>query len=193
MTEITKDKPFIVDTPHDGHVLTKLDHEQREIWARLKERQNAIQPDTATDAEHKHYWELGALIRDCEDQIRELERSSALTPIEILSKKQQLGVLRGELAALEAQYEAPYVESLVNANTPAPVESIKQRRARYLELFEAEEKSSKRGALARLATRLSVDRSNLAKDIKVARTVRTEQKRSGAWTSQLVTDGKRKG
>lgn len=73
--------------------------------------------------------------------------------------------------------------------TPAPVEAetTAQRRIRYLELFEAEERNGKRGALTRLAAREGVDRANMKKDIDKARGTRTAQTRAGAsWGSQLV-------
>ena len=78
--------------------------------------------------------------------------------------------------------------------TPAPVETVEQRRARYLATFEAEEKRLKRGALQRVADSEGVDRSNMSKDIAKARSARDEQNRAGpAWASQLIQDGKRKG
>jgi len=57
------------------------------------------------------------------------------------------------------------------AATPAPVakETPAERRARWLDMFEAEEKLVKRGALQRLAKREGVDRSNMGKDIAKAR------------------------
>ena len=80
------------------------------------------------------------------------------------------------------------------AATPAPVanETPAERRARWLDMFEAEEKLVKLGALQRLATREGVDRSNMGKDIAKARAERADQKRAGVWASQLVQDGKRK-
>jgi hypothetical protein len=74
---------------------------------------------------------------------------------------------------------------------PAPVETVEQRRARYLALLEHEEKSGTRGALTRVASREGVDRSNMSKDIEKARAARELQTRAGAWASQLVQDGKR--
>ena len=73
-------------------------------------------------------------------------------------------------------------------------EAPAQRRARWLEMFEAEEKRCKHGALQRLADSEQVDRSNLGKAIKKARSEREELKRQGinSWTSELVRDGKRK-
>ena len=93
----------------------------------------------------------------------------------------------------------PHVFSTVSAPepqaaTPAPVakETPAERRARWLDMFEAEEKLVKRGALQRLAKREGVDRSNMGKDIAKARAERDTQRRAGGWASQLVQDGKRK-
>lgn len=81
------------------------------------------------------------------------------------------------------------------AATPAPVakETPAERRARWLDMFEVEEKREKRGALQRLANSEGVDRSNMGKDIAKARAERDTQRRAGGWASQLVQDGKRKG
>lgn len=73
-------------------------------------------------------------------------------------------------------------------------ETVQQRRDRYLELFEAEEKHCKRGALTRIASREGVDRSNMKKDIEKARLARDEQTRAGYfWGTQLTQGGKRAG
>jgi hypothetical protein len=75
-----------------------------------------------------------------------------------------------------------------------PTEAPEQRRARWLELFELEKKSSARGALARVAASEGVDRSNMSKDIKKARDARSAALRAGTgMVSQLVQSGKRKG
>lgn len=81
------------------------------------------------------------------------------------------------------------------AAAPAPVakETPAERRARWLDMFEAEEKREKRGALQRLANSEGVDRSNMGKDIAKARAERDTQRRAGGWASQFVQDGKRKG
>ena len=89
----------------------------------------------------------------------------------------------GRMAARTAPEQSPA--------TPAPMETVEQRRARYLALLEHEEKSGKRGALTRVASLEGVDRSNMSKDIEKARAARALQTRSGAWTAQLVQDGKR--
>lgn len=97
-----------------------------------------------------------------------------------------------DVHALADEYCAP--EDAPQAATPAPVanETPAERRARWLDMFEAEEKLVKRGALQRLAKREGVDRSNMGKDIAKARAERADQKRAGVWASQLVQDGKRK-
>ena len=106
-----------------------------------------------------------------------------------------------------AQHEAParqipVLEGLQplaaepQAETPRPAPEVKEtpdeRRARWLAMFEAEEKREKRGALQRVADSEGVDRSNMSKDIAKARAARNERNRAGMWTAQLVQDGKRK-
>lgn len=96
----------------------------------------------------------------------------------------------------------PVARPLHKAPTPAPTpvellpvppvkETPTERRARWLAMFEEEARRAKRGALQRLAEREGVDRSNMGKDIAKARGERDTQRRAGAWTSQLVQDGKR--
>ena len=79
--------------------------------------------------------------------------------------------------------------------SPVPVlaETVEQRRARYLAMFEAEEKRDRRGALQRVADSEGIDRSNMRKDINKALAARDKQKRAGFFVSQLVQDGKRMG
>lgn len=79
----------------------------------------------------------------------------------------------------------------VEDDAPVVKEKPEDRRARWLDMFEAEEKREKRGALQRLADSENVDRSNMKKDIDKARGARDAEKRAGTWTSQLVQDGKR--
>lgn len=87
------------------------------------------------------------------------------------------------------------VAPALNTATAAPVvtETVAQRRARYLAMFETEQKQDTRGALQRVANSEGVDRSNMRKDIDKARAARDEQKRAGVWISRLVQDGKRTG
>lgn len=73
---------------------------------------------------------------------------------------------------------------------PVAVEKPKERRARWLSMFEAEQGRKKRGALQRLADSVGVDRSKMGSDIAKARAEREQQKQAG-WTSQLMKDGKR--
>ena len=90
--------------------------------------------------------------------------------------------------------EAPEPEPITPSPAPVASETVEQRRARYLALFEAEERREKRGALQRVADSEKVDRSNMSKDIDKARAARDAQKRAGGgWGSQLVQDGKRMG
>lgn len=76
--------------------------------------------------------------------------------------------------------------------TPEVRETTQDRRNRWLDMFEAEEKLGKRGALQRVADREGVDRSNMKKDINKARVARDTERRAGGWSQQLVKDGKRK-
>ena len=105
-----------------------------------------------------------------------------------------------EYAAFIPEREAATLLALIEA-APAPdtatpgllvTETVEQRRARYLAIYEEEEKRNKRGAYQRAAERLGVDRSNMQKDIDKARATRDTQKKAGTWTSQLVQDGKRR-
>ena len=86
-------------------------------------------------------------------------------------------------------HETPQAEPQA---VPEVKETAQDRRARWLVMFEAEEKRGKRGALTRLAKSEGVDRSNMGKDIDKARAERDTQRRAGGWTAQLVQDGKRK-
>ena len=86
-------------------------------------------------------------------------------------------------------HETPQAEPQA---VPEVKETAHERRARWLVMFEAEEKRGKRGALTRLAKSEGVDRSNMGKDIDKARAERDTQRRAGGWTAQLVQDGKRK-
>lgn len=95
-----------------------------------------------------------------------------------------------ELALLDFGSKLPIDTAPAQSNT-APVETPEQRRARWLAMFEAEEKRMKRGALQRLANSEGVDRSNMGKDIAKAREERDTQRRAGMWTVQRVQDGKR--
>lgn len=81
---------------------------------------------------------------------------------------------------------------------PAPVETVEQRRARYLAWFTEEQRISPRGALQRVYEREAkqnpkADRANIGKDIDKARGTAKTQKQADAMYGQLVTvrDGKR--
>ncbi|MDM7950084.1 hypothetical protein [Hydrogenophaga sp.] len=91
--------------------------------------------------------------------------------------------------AQSAAEPAPLAPSASDA--PVVAETVAQRRARWLDMFEAEEKRAKRGALTRLAKSEGVDRANMRKDINRAQTARDTEKRAGPWASQLVQGGKR--
>lgn len=145
-------------------------------------------------AEYAKAWQSLDAVDDIDKAIKVWEAASAPTVGDLKEKERTIAALKAKRDALmasvfpiESQQPAP-AQSTV---TTAPVETIAQRRARYLELFEAEEKRGKHGALARLAKREGVDRSNMGKDIEKARTARAELKRAGAFNSQLVQAGKR--
>jgi len=178
----------------------------------------ALKPDTEeADADpHGDYYVFRAL--DQMNYEKDLPQAAALPPgapgylhvVENSASKRPLewrmgAVLNAGLVHLDWLNEwgesrkPPLVFSTVAASTPqaatpAPVakETPAERRARWLDMFEAEEKLVKRGALQRLAKREGVDRSNMGKDIAKARAERADQKRAGVWASQLVQGGKRK-
>ena len=99
----------------------------------------------------------------------------------------------GELVLLHFGSKLPIEAPTEPQTAPEVKEKPQDRRARWLVMFEAEEKRGKRGALTRLAKSEGVDRSNMGKDIDKARAERDTQRRAGGWTAQLVQDGKRKG
>ena len=74
----------------------------------------------------------------------------------------------------------------VEDDAPVVEETVEQRQARHLDLYETEAKRKKVGALKRLADREGIDRSKLGKDIKKAKLARDGQKPAAGWTSQLV-------
>lgn len=80
------------------------------------------------------------------------------------------GINRADLLAL--------CEKLTQATATA--ETPKERRHRWLEMFEAEAERGERGALQRVAEREGVDRSNMSKAIEKAREERAEERRAGA-------------
>ena len=98
----------------------------------------------------------------------------------------------GELVLLHFGSKLPIEAPTEPQTAPEVKEKPQDRRARWLVMFEAEEKRGKRGALTRLAKSEGVDRSNMGKDIDNARAERDTQRRAGGWTAQLVQDGKRK-
>lgn len=92
------------------------------------------------------------------------------------------------------------LESVHTVFMPSPKETPEQRRARYLEWFLEEERIKERGALQRVFERElrqypEADRSNIGKQIKIAKKQATEAKRAGSMFGQLakVQDGKRNG
>ena len=115
-----------------------------------------------------------------------------------MEREQFNRIERDEMARLSARakWDASQqtAQAVPVAAPPAPVvvETPEQRRARWLAMFEAEEKREKRGALQRLANSEGVDRSNMGKDIAKARAERDTQRQAGMWTAQMVQGGKRK-
>ena len=143
--------------------------------------------DAITKAnEQVKLWELG--ISEDERRVRR-ERAKAFT-----------ADLEAEAKAVTEEADAAYkswrksvVHQLLGFHKkPASTEpeTVAQRHARRLKMFEAEEKRQPYGSLQRLANAEGVDRSNLQKDLKKARKARDEQNRAGTWTGQLVRRGK---
>lgn len=69
--------------------------------------------DPVMEPVRAHYWKLVGSIQETEKKIRELELLPATKPSERRIKEQDLSVLRGELAVLEAQSNAPYTATTV--------------------------------------------------------------------------------
>lgn len=117
----------------------------------------------------------------------------------IVSCTAQLSKWDGSLLAMlkagpqaDTQQAAPATDTTKLA--PVVAETTEQRRARWLDWIGKGE----RGALQRVYERElllnpKADRSFIGKEIKVAKTEQADKNRAGAWTSQLVQDGKRKG
>lgn len=131
---------------------------------------------------------------------KELETTQPVGVTEILARRAALKELHTErarlLAVLDGQEQPAQGPSPApSPDEPAPVlpakETPSERRARWLAMFEEEERREKRGALQRLADREGVDRSNMGKDIAKARAAREAQKQAGKWAAQLVQNGKR--
>jgi hypothetical protein len=143
-----------------------------------------------TDDEFSQAWKQHCAVANVEAKMVEL---SALKPdkiSEIQYRDARLTELRAEQAMLKQGVSDTSAQSPA---TLAPVETVEQRRTRYLALLEDEEKHGKRGALTRVAVHEGVDRSNMSKDIKKARTARTSNTRAGTMFGPLVQvrDGKR--
>jgi hypothetical protein len=94
------------------------------------------------------------------------------------------------------QNQAATPAPVMASATPASVETVEQRRDRYLAWHREEERINPRGAVQRVYEREllqnpKADRANIGKDIRKARGNTEKQKKANNWTSQLVTDGKR--
>lgn len=96
---------------HDAHVkdaerfYNEKNAPQHEVEI---ERQYAEQQDPATRAERAYWWELLTRIDAKKAEIKKWESATAPTPSEMEKQDAKLLALRGELAALEAQYTEPY-------------------------------------------------------------------------------------
>ena len=102
----------------------------------------------------------------------------------------------GELALLDFGSKLPIdTAPAQDTATPAPVETVEQRRARYLDWFAEEHQINGRGAVQRVYERERLqnpkaDRANIGKDIAKARgTIKTQTCTDGMFR-QLVRDGK---
>lgn len=74
-----------------------------------------------------------------------------------------------------------------------PIETPEQRRARWLGWYGKGERGAVQAVFEReLKQNPKADRSFIGKQIKIAEQERASAQRGGAWTSQLVQDGKRK-
>lgn len=103
--------------------------------------------------------------------------------------------LEGALREAGANLDVLPAKPSVAAGLAGSAETPEQRRARLLDVLEAEERSGGNyGALARASRREGVDRSNMSKLINKARAERTEKARgSMGWGSQLAQVRKRTG
>jgi len=158
-------------------------------------------------AEAEALWAILDAIDTCKAAIEETEQTPRnLT--EVAFQRSELPRLNGELQSLMRRLKdngvsepepqaAPAVPATDAQPQAAPLETPVQRRARWLDLYGKGEY----GALQRVHERElllnpKADRSYIGKQIKVARAERGEQdtkKSSGAWGTQLVTNGKRNG
>ena len=181
------------------HVVGELDQQDREhALDMLDQFNNACSQAYAHEGVMER--EDGSL--EFDDDIPRLEyfQRIARAKESVAAQKALLKQANKQADATERTWRTAMVRQLLQTQavtpSPAPVarETVEQRCARYLALFEAEERREKRGALQRVADSEKVDRSNMRKDINKARAERDAQKRAGGgWASQLVQDGKRTG
>ncbi len=86
---------------------------------------------------------------------------------------------------------APVIKA---AQKTATVETVEQRRARWLEWYGKGERGAVQDVYRReLLQNPKADRSFIGKQIKIAKEEKAEAKRAGTWGSQLVQAGKREG
>jgi hypothetical protein len=144
--------------------------------------------DPAMNPVRAHYWKLVGSIQETEKKIRELELLPATKPSERRIKEQDLSVLHGELAVLEAQSNAPYTEPTVadTATTAPQAETKEERQDRRLLACETAGLVMPISSVGRLpygvgkiADAEGVTRQTLSTDIKAALERRKANKREG--------------
>lgn len=123
-------------------------------------------------------------LKDAEQAVQLAEKAKA-------DAKDAHKLLRGDRPG-ETQQPAPAQDTA----TPAPLETVEQRRARYLAWHTEESRINQRGAVQRVFEREllrnpKADRSAIGKDIAKARGTIKTQTSVGAMYGQLVKDGKR--
>ena len=157
-------------------------------------------PREEPSQEYQHAFGLWCEIETIYQQIRELETTQPVGVTEILARRAALKELHTERARLLAVLDGQEQPEQEPSPAPTPAEPTPvlpakekpaERRARWLDMFEEEQRRASRGALQRLADREGRDRSNMGKDIAKARKEREAQKQAGPWAAQLVQNGKR--
>ena len=186
-----------------AEISDRVNAERKERLAQALEKiRTAPIADEQDDAEVKellsHHKVAKTMLARSEEVLRNASALGSMKNLEdaevaVSSRQKALDEIAERIRVMRGDYTESYPAPQTATPSPAPVakEKPEQRRARWLDSFEAEEKREKRGALQRVADREGVDRSNMSKDIKKARAARNEQNRASAWTSQLVQDGKR--
>jgi hypothetical protein len=98
------------------------------------------------------------------------------------------------IAAMGINSAYSFAPTIKAAQKTATVETVEQRRARWLDWYGKGERGAVQAVYEReLLLNPKADRSFIGKEIKVAKAEKAEAKRAGEWSSQLVQGGKRKG